>query len=110
LENLDPCGGTTTRAKQDIRDIARYIAMKSGSAYPGRQFARQIKEKCEHLAGLSSKMGRSRDELGEGLRGYSYGNYILILRYDAGTVEIVSVIEGHQDYEKSFAQDEQDSD
>jgi toxin ParE1/3/4 len=47
-------------------------------------------------------MGRARPELFEGVRSLPYGNYVILFRYSGDFVEIVSIIEGHQDIEELF--------
>ena len=51
-------------------------------------------------------MGRSRPELGEDLRSFVDGNYLIFLRYVGDTLEVVNVIEGHRDLPAMFSSDE----
>ncbi len=87
----------TTQAKQDIREIARYLTSQSGSATVGRRFALRLKRTCEKLASLDPVLGRPRPELGEGLRSFPTGNYLVLIKYARDTLEIVAIVERHRD-------------
>lgn len=42
-------------------------------------------------------MGRTRPELGFGLRSRAYGNYLILFRYSGETLQIVRILEAHRD-------------
>lgn len=50
-------------------------------------------------------IGRNRPELGEGIRSFPSGNYVIFYRTVEGGIEIMRVLHGARDIEKIFAQD-----
>lgn len=51
-------------------------------------------------------MGRSRSEIGEGIRSSAYKGYIIFFRYAGEEFQVVNILEGHRDAEKHFALDD----
>ena len=90
------------QARDDLIHIKRYIARESGSQSTAVQFTEKIREQCRKLADLPGKMGRLRPELGENLRSFPYGNYVIFFMYNDDCLEIVTIIEGHRDIEAVF--------
>ena len=90
------------QARDDLIHIKRYIARESGSQSTAVQFTEKIREQCRKLADLPGKMGRLRPELGENLRSYPYGNYVIFFMYNDDCLEIVTILEGHRDIEAVF--------
>lgn len=87
------------RAKSDLKATVAWITRKSGDANVARNFVQGIRQKCEELASHSFQMGSSRPELGEGIRSYTYGNYLILFRYTIDAMEVVMIVEGHRDIE-----------
>ena len=90
------------QARDDLIHIKRYIARESGSQSTAVQFTEKIREQCRKLADLPGKMGRLRPELGENLRSFPYGNYVIFFMYNDDCLEIVTILEGHRDIEAVF--------
>ncbi|MCH7623905.1 MAG: type II toxin-antitoxin system RelE/ParE family toxin [Nitrospinae bacterium] len=90
------------QARDDLIHIKRYIARESGSQSTAIQYTEKIREQCRKLADLPGKMGRLRPELGENLRSFPYGNYVIFFMYNDDCLEIVTIIEGHRDIEAMF--------
>lgn len=86
-------------ARQDLRDIGDYIAQDDRQA--ARRFVRTLRERCAFLA-ENPRVGRERPDLGEGLRSFPVGNYVIFYRLLDGVVEIVNVIHGSRDIESLF--------
>ncbi|MCO5160356.1 MAG: type II toxin-antitoxin system RelE/ParE family toxin [Mesorhizobium sp.] len=82
--------------------MAAYIATESGSADVARKAVDRIRERCRKMAALPGTLGRSRPELGDGIRSFVSGSYVVLFRYGGGTLEIVNIVEGHRDIESSF--------
>ncbi len=91
-----------SQAKDDLLEIKRYIARESGSQRIAFQFTHKIREQCQRLAELPGHIGRPRPELREGLRSFTYGNYVIFIRYNDNTLEVITIIEGHRDVEALF--------
>lgn len=90
------------QARDDLIHIKRYITRESGSQSTAVQFTEKIREQCRKLADLPGKMGRLRPELGENLRSFPYGNYVIFFMYNDDCLEIVTILEGHRDIEAIF--------
>jgi len=90
------------QARDELLEIRRYIAARSGSNEVALQFAGRLREQCRRLAELPGQLGRARPDLGKTLRSFPYGNYVILFRYEASSVEIVSIVEGHRDIEALF--------
>ncbi len=90
------------RAKEDMATIADYIARESGSRKTGRDFTGRLLAKCQELARQPFPIGRLRPELGEEIRSYSLGNYILFLHYSDDHLEVITIMEGHRDIENQL--------
>ncbi len=90
-------------AKQDLLDIARYIADESGSAEIARAFTQRLRAQCRMMVDLpASQLGTDRSELLPGIRSIPYGNYVIFFRYNTSAVEIINILEGHRDIEAFF--------
>lgn len=89
-------------AKRDLISMATYIATESGSADVARKAVDRLRERCRNMAGLPGILGRSRPELGDGIRSFVSGSYVVLFCYGVGTLEIMNIFEGHRDIESSF--------
>ncbi|HVY35330.1 MAG TPA: type II toxin-antitoxin system RelE/ParE family toxin [Caulobacteraceae bacterium] len=85
-------------ARQDFRDILRYLARESGDRAIARVFVNSLQQQCRKLASLPGTLGRARPELRPDLRSFPYRGYIIFFRYEADTFEVVNVLEGHRDF------------
>jgi toxin ParE1/3/4 len=88
--------------RADFLAIFTYIADESGSVAVGESFVRKLRAKCHKLAALDVTIGRARPELGSDIRSFSYKGYAIFFRYVAGRFEVVNILEGHQDIETHF--------
>ena len=88
-------------ARNDLADILEYITRESGSLDVGDRFVGLIREKCRHLACLSSTIGRSRPELGVDLRSHPQG-YVIFFRYLGDVFEVVNVLHASRDIDSHF--------
>lgn len=82
-------------AKEDLKEIARYIAKDKPAA--ARQWVATLREKCR-LAASNPEIGDERDDLGEGIRSTYVGSYIIFFRENKGNLEIVRVARGDQKF------------
>ena len=90
------------QARRDLLVIKRYIQNESGSRNVALQFTDKLREQCRKLAELPGTLGRARPELMPDVRSFAYGNYVILFRYNASVVDIISIIEGHRDIEEWF--------
>lgn len=93
------------QAKRDLQDILRYIVRESATWIVARRFVDLIQDQCRELASLPGTLGRSRDDLGPGLRSTVVRNYVVLFRYETGVMRIVRIVEGHRDFPTLFNPD-----
>jgi toxin ParE1/3/4 len=86
-------------AKSDLATIRHYIARDNPSAAD-----RQIDRFFEtfHRLGRNPGMGERRPDLGEELRTFSVGTYVIVFRPAPEGVRIVRVVSGYRDMEALF--------
>ncbi|MDZ8109051.1 MAG: type II toxin-antitoxin system RelE/ParE family toxin [Nostoc sp. DedQUE12a] len=92
----------TPLAVSDLDNIYEYIASNDLSIL-GRLLNR-FTELFRKLAAMPG-IGRNRPELGEGIKSFPSGNYVIFYRTVEGGIEIMRVLHGARDIEKIFAQD-----
>lgn len=81
-------------AVQDLDGILDYIARDNPTA--AVSFVEILREKCNTLARFPL-LGASREQLVEGLRVFSVGNYVIYYRPEGDTVRIERVLHGARD-------------
>jgi toxin ParE1/3/4 len=87
----------TPLAKQDLKEINRFIALDNPDA--ARRFIALLKQKCQTLAEFP-ELGRSWDDLGIALRSFPVGDYLIFYRPDEKSgVEVIAVVSGYRDME-----------
>jgi len=91
------------RARSDLSEIWNYIA--EGNETLADAFVGLIDQKFHGLAGHPN-LGRSRNELEEGLRSFPVGMYIIFYRVIPAGVEIVRVLHGSRDLNAIFNSDD----
>ncbi len=84
----------TDQAQIDIEEIVDYLDDHSPAA--ADRFAKQFRERTQSLA-MMPEMGRTREELGVGLRSFTMGKYVLFYRLIEGGIEIVRLAHGSRD-------------
>jgi plasmid stabilization system protein ParE len=82
-------------AKQDLREIAAYIAQFDAEA--AHRWTGRLKEVCRETLALAPGLGTRCDELLPGMRCYSVGNYVIFFR-DRNPVEILRIVNGNRDF------------
>ena len=92
----------TAAAREDLTEIAAYIARRSGDQRSALRFTDELRAKCGDLARSSFQLGRARPELGSGLRSSAHKGYVIFFRYRDDMLEIVNILEGHRDIEGFF--------
>lgn len=83
------------KAKIDLINIHKYLSRTSGDAEIGRAFVAKIQRKCDELAALPGKMGKTRPEFSPDARSFAFGEYVIFFRYIGDSFEVINVIEGH---------------
>jgi toxin ParE1/3/4 len=86
----------TEPAKDDLRDIWRYIAENSYLEYADGQLDRILVE-CELLT-HQPEMGVERAGVFKGIRFFPIGRYNIYYRYQANTIFIAHVVDSARDF------------
>jgi toxin ParE1/3/4 len=79
------------KALSDIYSVTEFIGKDSKRA--ARQWAVELTEKFR-IIGRSPKIGVARYELGEGLRSFPFGSYLIFYREVPKGIEVTRVIHG----------------
>jgi toxin ParE1/3/4 len=86
-------------ARSDLAEIWDYIA--DDNERRADAFVDLIDRKFQELA-RHPNMGLSREELGEGLRSFPVGRYVIFYQVIPGGVEIIRVLHGSRDLNAIF--------
>jgi toxin ParE1/3/4 len=85
----------TVEAAQDLEDIYRYIADDNISA--AMEHRQRLKRRCTELLD-QPRVGRKRDEIKDGLRSVTEGDYVILYRIAKDdAVAIMRVVHGSRD-------------
>ena len=87
------------RALSDLLEIWEYIAEDSEPRADA--FIDTINAKIQALA-AGPGMGRERGELGDGIRSFPVGRYVIFFRSFQNGIEIVRVLHGARDLDSLF--------
>jgi len=90
------------RAVADLAEIWDYIA--DDSEERADAFVALVDQKIRALA-RRPNIGRTREELGEGVRSFPVGRYIIFYCVIPKSIEIVRVLHGARDLETIFNKD-----
>lgn len=100
----------TPRAQSDIFDIIDYTAETIGDGDLAFDVGERIYDQCEKLAGLPGRLGRSREGLGQGLRSFPFGSYVIIFKYIGDdTFEVARVLHAKRDIDALFGNTDPES-
>ena len=86
-------------ANADVEEITLYIFELNPVA--AHHFLNALEETCELLAG-HPLLGRPRPELGEGLRSFPIGNFLIFYTPSAQGIDVARIIYGGRDLPKVF--------
>jgi toxin ParE1/3/4 len=89
------------QARTDLIGIWNYIVKESGNAGAADGIVDALTESF-YLLSQYPRMGRARDDLRPGLRGFPVGQYVIIYSTEGEDVEILHVFHGRQDFEGHF--------
>ena len=91
----------------DLLEIGRFIADRSGSIDTALQFLNQIDEKCAQYA-RQPEMGDIRPDLGKNIRLFPVGNYVVIYQPLSDGIIVLMVTRGNRNIPRVFAQRQRD--
>ena len=92
----------SAQARSDLDDIWLYIASDNVTAADG--FIDVLVGKFQTLA-TQPGVGRTRDELGESVRSFPVGNYVIFYRAMRDGIEVARVLSGFRDIPNVFTND-----
>ena len=94
----------TETAKQDLRDIALYIAEASKNRAIAKKFVNELREKCRILEDYpeSGAIPHDRVLISNGYRFLVHGDYLLFYLYvpEDATAYILAVFNAKRDYSR----------
>ena len=88
-------------ADRDLVEIAAYIGEVNHSPAAARRFLDRLSDKLK-LYAAQPEMGERRPDLGEGIRIFAFGNYVVVYRPLDDGIDVLRVFEGHRDYPALF--------
>jgi len=86
----------TPLARDDLKEIGRYIARKSQNRDVAARFLDTVERRLKLLA-TQPEMGELRPDLGQGIRCFSIDDYAVFYRQVAADIEILRVLHGSRD-------------
>jgi len=86
----------TPLAREDLKQIGRYIARESRDRSIALRFLDSIEQKLR-LHATQPEMGERRRDLGAGVRHFSVGHYVVFYRPTADGIEVLRVLHGSRD-------------
>lgn len=89
----------TSQANHDLIEIWTYVA--NDSPVSADRLIDSIADVCGTLAD-SPAIGRSRDELAQGLRSFPVGRYVVFYRPVSNGIEVIRVLHGARDIQVIF--------
>jgi toxin ParE1/3/4 len=88
-------------AEQDLEAIGDFIAQDN--PYRALTFIAELRNQCARIA-ASPKACRLRPELGDNMRSFAFGNYVIFFQDDPAELCIVRVLHGAMDIENRFSE------
>ncbi len=88
-------------AEQDMEAIGDFIAQDN--PHRALTFIAELRSQCAKIA-ASPKACRLRPELGENIRSFAYGNYVVFFQDNQEEQCIVRVLHGAMDIESRFSE------
>ena len=89
-------------ASRDLNQIAEYFLARNLEA--GEKLFNEFNKKCQYLT-IFPNIGRSYDNLKNGLRGLPLNGYIILYQVIDDQVNILRVVSGYRDLESLFLDD-----
>lgn len=93
----------TQLSRQDLDEIWSFIAGDSWDA--ADNFIDRILEKC-CLVAENPGLGRAREDLAEGIRGFPVGNYLIFYHVSGDALFVDRVLSGYRDLIAAFPDDQ----
>ena len=88
-------------AREDLKDIGRYIGREQHRPSVAAMIMREIRNHCEFIA-QSPHFGTARPDLGDEIRMTSWKRWIIVFRPAAHGIDVLRVVDGSRDWAKLF--------
>jgi toxin ParE1/3/4 len=88
-------------ADADLAEIAQSTGQARHSPVAARRLIDRLNEKLQFYA-AQPEMGEVRPDLGQQIRVFSFGNYVVICRPQDDGIHVLRVFEGHRNYPTLF--------
>jgi toxin ParE1/3/4 len=95
-----PRATLAAEAQRDLRAIYRWVARESG-AERARRLVASVRERADIFAG-APLAGRSRPEIGDGIRSFVSGSYVVFYTPDRNGIVVARVIHGSREVDKAW--------
>lgn len=92
------------QAQADLDGIAYYVFVESGSLDIADRLIESITTRFG-LLGTHPRVGRRRDDLRPGTRGFPVGEYVILYRIEASDALILRVLRGSRDIQALLRSD-----
>jgi plasmid stabilization system protein ParE len=95
----------TRPAREDLKEIGRYIGRTKQRPAAAAKNLREIKVKCDEYSQAfagGSVLGSDASELGEGCRIFSYKRWGVVFEPVDGGIEVLRIFDGSRDYPRLF--------
>lgn len=89
-------GIRTPLAREDLKEIGRYIARESQNLAVALRFLDSIEQKLQ-LYATQPEMGQRRPDLGHDVRHFPVGDYVVFYRPMEAGIEVLRVLHGSRD-------------
>jgi toxin ParE1/3/4 len=88
-------------ARDDLREIATYIAVQDARPETAEKMIDAILDKCDLIA-TQPFMGTPRPDLGEGYRLSPIKRWVIVFRPTDEGIEVMRIVDGARDFKKLF--------
>lgn len=92
----------TPLAETDLEEIGDYIAQDNPTR--ALTFVQEIRAQCQRIS-KSPMAYRARPELGDSIRSFALGNYVILYQADASDVLIIRVLHGAMDLPRHMGEE-----
>ena len=91
----------TPSAGSDLVELAHWIGVVNHRPLAADRFVDRIRMTCDRYA-AAPELGELRNDLGEEIRLFPVGDYIVVYRPVSMGIEVIRVIHGSRDYPALF--------
>ena len=97
----------TVLARDDLKEIGRYIGRRELRPSAASKILREIKAQCDDYSEIfarGSAIGSDAAELGENCRVFAHKRWVIVFEPIDGEIEVLRVFDGSRDYPRLFGQ------